>query len=515
MENSIEVGSKAVNMASYAMFAKIITFALIGVAFIIVTRLLGPSQYGIYTLAVAFAGIFGSIGYMGVGLALNKFVAEYKESGKKESINNIISNALVLIVVSGIIVISIFILISGQISQYVFHTNSMGYVIDAVSFWIIGSMLFGVFYDVLVGLRNGKGIAIVATTEAFFQSVISIILAFEGFGALAPIYGLVFGYFIGFFFGVFFVFKYNGLSLRMPSWSYMKMMISFSAPLAVSSIISGIVGNVGLILLGYFVLPSVIGNIGIASRASSILGIVLDSITIAILPTFSAALANRRTAKEMGRIYGYTVYLAIVIVAPVLFYMAAFSTPFSYTLFGSSYTYAPLYISLMSIGILLGLAGSYANTLLVSSGRVKMVLSYNMVVYAIMLLLFFIIIPIFGGTGYAVINFILIPIVIDIIFIWRLGRVYNIKLRFGKFLRLGLANLILLAVFIPLSGIIGGIPLLAISAAGFIIAYPILAAFLGGADKADLNTIRTLSNSVPFVGGVLRAFVNYAALVAR
>ncbi|MCL4365511.1 MAG: oligosaccharide flippase family protein [Candidatus Marsarchaeota archaeon] len=515
MDNSIDVGSKAVNMASYVLFAKVLTFAMIGVAFILVTRILGPAQYGVYTLAVAFAGIFGSIGYMGVGLALNKFVAQYKEAGRKEDVNRIVSSALALVVVSGLIVVSAFMLVSGQISQYVFHTVGMGYVIDAISLWIIGAMLFGTFYDVLVGLGNGKGIAIIATMEAFFQASISIILAFEGFGALAPIYGLVSGYFIGFFVGMFFVFRYNGLSPRLPSFRYIKTILSFSAPLALSSIIGGVAGNIGLIFLGYFVLPGTIGNIGIATRASSMLSMVFDSIGIAILPTFAAALADRRTAKDIGRIYGYTVYMAMVLVAPALLYMAVFSTPFTYTLFGSSYSYAPLYISLMSIGILVGLAGGYASTLLISSGKVKSILAYNIALNAVALLMFFVFIPKFGGPGYAVISFLIMPLAADFIFIGKLRKLYRIRLRFGKFIRLGAVNLLLLLLFVPLGSVIGGIPLLISAAIGFIVTYPILAVLSGGADKADLETIRTLSNSVPFVGGLLRVFVNYAALVSR
>lgn len=56
----LEVGSKVANIAGFVLISKIITFTLSGVALILVTRLLGPTQYGIYTLAVTFAGIFGS-----------------------------------------------------------------------------------------------------------------------------------------------------------------------------------------------------------------------------------------------------------------------------------------------------------------------------------------------------------------------------------------------------------------------------------------------------------------------
>ena len=60
IERSIVSGSKAASTASYVLIGKVFTFLMTGIALVIVTRILGPSQYGIYTLSVAFAGIFGT-----------------------------------------------------------------------------------------------------------------------------------------------------------------------------------------------------------------------------------------------------------------------------------------------------------------------------------------------------------------------------------------------------------------------------------------------------------------------
>ncbi len=154
LSSSLDVGSRTANIASYVLLGRLLTFAMTGIALIVVTRLLGPTQYGIYTLAVAFAGIFGSIGYFGVGSTLNKFISEYKQLKKNDEISLVVSNSLFLVVSIGIVLTGLSFIFSSQISQYVFHTTSLSYIIQVISFWIITAMLFGAFYDALLGFVN-------------------------------------------------------------------------------------------------------------------------------------------------------------------------------------------------------------------------------------------------------------------------------------------------------------------------------------------------------------------------
>ncbi len=515
MKNSIGIGLKTVNVASYILFGRILTFAMIGIALILVTRILGPTQYGIYTLAVAFAGIFGSIGYFGVGTALNKFIAEYKEKKDKDEISTIFSNALFLVIITGVILTAISFFLSNFISGYIFHTSSMSYVIKAVSFWIITAMLFGTVYDSLLGFGNGRNVAIAASVQAFFQAGISIAFALMGFGALAPIFGLVFGYFIGFAIGITLMFRYNKLHLTMPSLMHIKRLVGFSLPLATANIFGGLIGSFGLVLLGYFTVPAVLGNIGIASRTSSLLSIVFDSISFAILPTFSAVTSNLKLKKQIGRLYGYTVYLAILFVSPLLFYIAIFSLPFSYTLFGGSYSSAPLYMSVLSIGLLIGIAGSYANTVLISSGHVKLSLKYNSIAYIIMLILFLILIPIFGGLAYVLISFLIAPILLDIIIIRGILRLMKVNFRSRKLFRIMIANITVSIILFPLYFAFNGIILLALAAMGFCILYPIFVVIAGGVDVGDINTIKDISNGVPIAGRIVQIFIDYAKMAIR
>ncbi len=511
---NVEAGSRAANIAGYVLIGKMITYLMIGISFIVVARIIMPTQYGIYTIAVAFAGIFGYIGYFGIGTALNKFISEYRQKREMEEVNEVISNALVLLFISGVVIGILTVLFSGIASQYVFHTGSMANIIDLVGVYVIALIFFGAFYDTLLGFGDGRHIAAIVGMEALFQSVISIILAVYGFGATAPMWGLIFGFAAGLFTGFHMIRRHHGFRFVRPSFKFAKKILTFSTPVALSNIGSNLAASLALIFLGYFGVV-VVGNIGVTSRTASLVGVIFDSISFALLPTFSAALADKKLKKNIGNLYGYAVYLGVALVGPVLFYMAIFSTSFSYLIFGSSYTYAPLYIAIMSIGLLIGVPGSYASTLLISGNKVVTSFKYTTLANFLVLLLIFVLVPGFGGLAYALLTFLLLPLLIDIFLVGRTVRLFRIKLKFGKLFRLMIADVIVSAITLPLYLAFSGILLLVSAAVVFLVLYPLVSALVGGVDRGDINTVKELSKSIPLVGGIMGMLTSYAGLVIR
>jgi stage V sporulation protein B len=519
-ENSnVGAGSRAANIAGYVLIGKILTFLMIGVSFILVTRIIGPAQYGIYTVAIAFAGIFGYIGYFGVGTALNKFISEYKQKKEMKEVSAVISNALFILVLSAVVIEVLSVLFGGIASQYVFHMGNMQGMIELIGIYVITLIFFGALYDTLLGFGDGRQIAIIVGIEAFLQAAVSIILAFEGFGALAPILGLVVGFAAGMITGLYLIAKYHGFVFVRPSLKFMKKILTFSTPVALSNIGGNLTGGIALIFMGYFGF-AVVGNIGVTSRTASLVGVVFDSISFALLPTFAAALADKKLSKNIGNLYGYAVYLGVALVGPALFFMAILSIPFVDLVFGAAYAPAALYIAIMSIGLLIGIPGSYANTLLISSNRTVTTFKYSTLINFLVLFLILIFVPIFNGSilegaVYAVLTFLLVPILTDIFLIRKVVQVFRIKLKFGKLFRLLVADLIVSVIALPLYLFFSGALLLVSAAVVFLVLYPLASVLIGGADKGDINTIKELSKTIPLVGGLLGLFTDYANLVVR
>ncbi len=512
-KSSLDTGSKVANVASYVLIGRVINFLFLGIALILVTRLLGPAQYGVYTLAVAFAGIFSTFAYVGIGTTLSKLIPEFLQQKRFDDVNHIVSNAFFLIVFTGIVLTAICFIFSGFLSNYIFHTAAMYQIIQLASLWILSSMLFGVFYDALVGFGNGKHIAVLLGVQTVLQSVISISLAFGGFMAAAPIFGLVIGYAAAAFMGVYLVYRVHHVSWRWPSFKHMHRLLDFSVPIAASNVLSSTVSNFALIFLGYFVTNALIGNIGITSRTGLVINVIFDSLGFAILPTFSAVISNKKTTKDIGRIYSYTVYLAILLVSPLLFYVIFLSGTLSTTLFGGAYMAAPTYISILSLGLLIGIVGTYGVILLTGAGKVKLVFKYNILVYGLTALFYIALIPLLHALGYAIVAFLIVPILIDIAAITIIRKFFKVDFRTGKLARIVLANIITCVVLILVAQVISGIPLLVVSAILYLIIYPVLSIKLSGVEKSDINTIRSLSQGVPIFGSMLISLMNYADMI--
>ncbi len=515
-ESASEIGLRTAKVASYILVSKVISLIMLALSFIVVARILGPKIYGIYVLATATVGIFGAVGNFGIATAINKFSAEYRAKNSNAELNNLLSNGLFMLAAISIVLASLLVLFSVPIAAYVMHSASLAYILRAIALSIIFSMLFGALYGALIGMGKGSHASFMIILQSSGQSIVSIVLAYMGYGALAPILGLVFGMFIGFVTGIILVYGVNRIDMVRPSTKKMKPIMRFSLPIAVSNIFNVIVGNLGPIMLSMFATTLVLGNFGVASKVSYLFDIIIGTIGISLLPTFASSLANKKTKSRTGEFYSYSLYVAFLFVAPLIFIVAFLSKPFSYVAFSGIYTLAPFYILIMSIGVLVGMAGNYAVPLLMSANKVKTVVKYNIIIAIMGIVLMPLLIPTLKGTGLVLLLFIINPVLYDIFFVYEIKKSFNVKINIRKIGKVLAANFISIAFVYPLVILLGGnyIPLIIGAMIIMILLYPPLLAVLKGVEKHDIATIRKVVGEIPVVGSIVSLLLDYSLLFA-
>ncbi len=514
-----EIGAKATNVASFMLVAKLLSVLFNGAAFIIVARILGPSVYGVYTLAIAVVGVFGAFGDFGISSALSKFLAEYAQKKKYARIESLVSNSIAIMLIGAGIFTALAILFSGLAAQYSFHNVSDSLIIQVAAFTIILGALFGASYVGLIGLGNGKYVAISVGAQSLVQAIFTIGLALLGFGAFAPIYGLIIGFTVGFAVVMFAIFRRSGLKIRLvrPKIKEMRGIMDFALPLALYNLVTNIVNNFSYIVLGIFATTAVIGNFGIASKTGSILEILTAAITTTLLPTFSRALANKNTSAKISKFYNYSVSFSFVLIGPMVLLLAILSIQFSYTIFSGIYTLAPLYISLMCIGILIGIPGGYASTLLISANKVKTVFKYNLLISAVQAILLLALVPLFTGFGLALLIFIIVPAMVSIFFVAKAELIFKMKIETRKIARIVIANLISVAFVVPLMLIITNNFILLLIAAMIeqAVIYPIILALSKGIVAKDVDLLKRITAKIPIGGKVLAIMADYSSRFIR
>jgi hypothetical protein len=267
-------------------------------------------------------------------------------------------------------------------------------------------------------------------------------------------------------------------------------------------------------VLGIYAVPLVAGNFGLASKMSVLLDLVTGSIYLASISMFSTALSRLKNNKGISELYNYMVYVAFLFVIPILFYIAVFSKQFSYTVFGGVYTLAPLYIRLSVLGLLVGFFGYYAGSLLISANKVRDMLKYTTVIFLVEMLSIPLLIPSFKGVGLVVIQFFISSILIDIMYLRKIIRDFNVRINIRKHLRVLAANMavIPLLLVIMLLSSNNYILMLILSAFAEVLIYPVMLGVLHAVTQSDIDNINKAADGIPLVSNVMKIFLYYVSI---
>ncbi len=512
-----EIGARTAGVASLMVFGRFIAMILSGIAFIIVARLLGPSVYGIYTLAIAFAGFFGlGFGDLGVSVAFSKFIGQYSMKTEKDEIERVISSGYAAVTISGLVFTLVVFLLSGFVSAHILSNASLTYVMQIVSFSIITAMLYAISYYALVGFGKGAYVAIVLILQAFFQAVASIVLAFMGLGAIAPILGIILGYIVVIITTLALLRFKLGIRLRKPSLTHMRKLLKFSSPISIYNGLRGFISNLSPIVLGIFATTAIVGNFGVALRAGSIISTFTETLGLAVLPMFAYTVYSKSMNKNIGKFFNRVVHATYLLVTPMLLYITILSKQVSFTVFSAVYTYAPLYISVISAGIFLWIVATYTNMLIVGSNKVKELLIYSIVICCIEIVSLFTLAPIFGGLGVVALMFIITPFLISAFLLGVANRELKIRLEITRLIRIiiaGLISAVPLVLLIILSN--NYIMILILGAVSQIILYPIIIALTRAADRKDFEGLANVTRKIPLLGRSIKLLVDYSTHFLR
>lgn len=517
VKESMGIGKKAATTASAALLGRIITILIAGIAFILVARILGPSQYGIYAVSVAVASFFISTSDFGIGTTFSKFIGEYSVRHDSGKIAELIANGYVLVVAFGLLCTLLVFALSGLVASYALHNASYAIVLQVAAFAIVTSVLYGASYSALVGFGLGRQLWTEVAIQVTVQALVSISLALLGLGAIAPIIGLILGFLAGGMFGLYVILGRVDILGAEVSFKKMRWILGFASPLAVSNTVSNIAANIPLVTLGVFVDASIVGAVGVVQRASGVVGVISDSIGAAIVPMFAAHIVQSARNQRPGALYNYAVYVALVLIAPMMLYLALLSTPFTITVFSSAYAQASPYIAIMSIGVLLGIAGAYAMNLLTSSNKVVLITKCTALAAAAQLVALFVLVPALGGIGAVLQMFVVTPLAITAIFLYAARKELGIKLNIARILRVLIASAVSATFILPLTWLFGSAYILLLIAAGIEQAalYPPLLALTRAVKRRDLDTITEVTAKIPLVGLAVRIATAYSGMFCQ
>ncbi|MDE1832899.1 MAG: oligosaccharide flippase family protein [Candidatus Micrarchaeota archaeon] len=491
----------------------VLTSLLTLLMLIALARLLQPSDFGIYTIVIAFSTLLGISSNFGVGTAFRKMLPEIKSSDK---IRKLLGSGYMISLGAGLALSIAGILLSGYLAGSVYHNSGLTLALQLGASAEFFYVLYNLSLAALISIGLVKEAAISNTIYSAASLVLSVGLVLLGYGILGAVLGYLLGMLSGGIVGILYIVFKGGYWPAKPTKEDSKKLASFSAPVVVSHVAMNGATNFGVLFLGIFVAAAVVGNYGAAFKLARFVDLTITDIALILLPAFSRALMKQNTAKKIGAIYNNSLYYTALILFPVLAYAISVSTPLTHLLFSASYTTTPLYFSIMIAGMAAGLIGTYAGTLILGFGNSKKFMLYQVTAVIIQLALLIVLTPMLKGIGVLLALFVITPILLDVIYIKALQSQFKLQHKYRSIIMVSLSSIALLAVLYGISFALHQSRIaLVVNLAVALLLYPALIALFGGATKKNLDFISKTGERLSILAPLADAFVRYSSIFIK
>lgn len=157
---------------------------------IVLSRDLGPSGLGLYTLVFTIYMFGMQFAAFGIGAAMTKYIAQYYD--EKAKIRDFITAGIIGSLISGFLMGLLLYLLSNIIAIHFFHNSDMTYLLKITAFCFPFIAMQKVVIGTLNGMRKMKWYAIINIVQNISVVIISIILAiWLNMGLIGAVTGFV------------------------------------------------------------------------------------------------------------------------------------------------------------------------------------------------------------------------------------------------------------------------------------------------------------------------------------
>lgn len=325
---------------------------------IILTKLLSPRDYGIMAMVMvvtSFSRIFLDVGISSAII--------YKKNIPDKELNSLYW----LNVFFGFVVFVVIFSLRDIFSLYIFNEKSLSEILKIVAFVFILNGIATQFKALLRKHLKFQILAIINMTSLFINFVVTLILAYRGFG----VYSLVIGFILQSTLHSLLIVAF-GLKIQKPklyfSWSGIKPYFKFGFSQFSTRIVSNLGQQGDKVLIGAFLSTETLGLYNVAKIfIQKPIQFINQIFSQMAFPVFTSIKDNSQLKKWSISAFK-TTFIAI---SPVLLILIVFPTSVLYNLYGTKWVTAAPFLTLLSILYSIRLLKASFGPLLVSKGKVK------------------------------------------------------------------------------------------------------------------------------------------------
>lgn len=517
------IGAKAVSLVSSLYIGQVLGVMITLCTFVFVTRELGASGYGIYTLAFGFSALIDSMQNFGIGAYLSRRLAKYIQAKDHESIMKTLFSGYFSIIPLAMTLSIVGILLSPFVASAEGISATPLMLACATLFFSVTEYV-GVL--ALMGFGRGKLASFVSVLVDIlqFSSIVTLVFLL-GYGVNGAISGMLFGYIIGFFVSIYLVFRVASesgkVSLNVPSKSEIKSTMKYSMPLGLNNVLNYSLQAFGTVYLGFLLTKQkpatakqIIGTYGAALTGLNLITVFYNTMSSALVPLFATA-EDEKDPEKANNTYNRLLFYSLLITLPFIIYLAVIAGPGVHLFLKPEYASTGFYLTLIALGTMLGIFQFYLTSLVIAKGLTAKLFKYNAISTAIQYAALLVVAPFYGVIGTIFVIFIAGNVLDDLFLVLLSKKHLKLKFEYRKLALLFAGNLLLglpisLALLLsnPLLTMVAGLVIL-------LLVYPIIIVLLRLMDKNDLNLMNKIAERFNILGKPMHLATRYLTFLLR
>lgn len=419
--------SEILSGSAWALGARIVGTLFGLVSSVIIARIYGAELVGIVAVVNSFLMLATILTVLGTDTSILRLIPEHLVKYSPTSAFRVYHKAIYLVIGTSIIFGTLFFCLSNQIAASVFRKPDWSLYIALASFFVLFNSLTQLNTQAVRGLKMIRIFALMQVFpqvfNLFFLILLSLLVATKNVPVYALLGSLMFTGTIGLIF-----MEYGFRARRQPSDVVhslgIKKLLSISIPMLMTSAMTFVIGQTGVLVIGMFRSEAEVGYYAIAVKLATLTTFILSAINSIAAPKFSELFHSGKTdelfyiAKKSAKLIFWTSF-------PVLIGLIVFGKPVLSIAFGQDFktAYPPLALLVLGqfVNAISGSTGYFMNM----TGNEKTFKNIILTSAIINVLLSFILIPPMGIIGAA------IAATISLI-LWNSVTLIYIKTKFGN-----------------------------------------------------------------------------------
>jgi O-antigen/teichoic acid export membrane protein len=357
------------------IIGQLITGVISTVTIIWLARVLGPTGYGNYTLALIPVSIALLFQDFGMNQSLMRFSAMYRYE-KREELKVTVWTGLIFEIATSLVITVILYVFAGQIASSLLLRPELEPFVKVAALAVLGNggvqtTIGAIFvgYE-LMGLRS-----VLNVLFAVIRGILGVILIILGLGAFGALVSysaaLILSSLIGFLLFLKFV-KFEKGQKGIFGLKPLRTLLNYGFPISISAILGGALSQLYNYLLAFYVATNLIGNYGATMNFGVIITFFTYPIQNSLLPLFSKF---KRDDSRLQMIFRISVKYTAMVTLPIALGLIALASPISNIVYGAEYSYVPLYLGLYLLAYVFdGLGVIALSNLILGIGETRVIL---------------------------------------------------------------------------------------------------------------------------------------------